>query len=522
MHSGMSAGILQPRGPSGDMATLTQTVTAPRSGVFLANASPPAPPVPLMRQEEPPGPFPIESLGPLRAAAEAAQHISQAPMALAAQSALAVASLATQALANVETLSGQAAPLSLFALSIAKSGERKSSVDRLLMEPVRILEKALSKEHQEETASWRNRQDIWAAQRNDILKRAQKGNIESAVDLDALGREPEGPLMPQLVASEPTFEGITKHMRISRPSLGIFSDEGGGFLGGNAMSADNRLKTMAGLSGMWDGAPVNRTRAGDGVSTFYGRRLCCHLMVQPVAAEEFLGDPLANGQGFLARLLVVQPESAIGTRLRHGHNPASTAALAVWSERVQALLTAAMPLTEGMRNELDPPMLTLSADARGVLQTFADHAERAQIKGGPLEAIQPFASKMAELAARIAGVMTVFNNINASEVSGMDMINATQLMIYYANETLLLTSAAAISREAKQAEDLRIWLSEKWAEPYVSAADVAQNGPGALRETAKARRLLQYLERFGHLQAMPQGAEIRGNRRREAWAVVRA
>jgi hypothetical protein len=179
-------------------------------------------------------------------------------------------------------------------------------------------------------------------------------------------------------------------------------------------------------------------------------------------------------------------------------------------------------LTEGMRNELAPPTLALSADAQDVLQTFADHAERAQIKGGPLEAIQPFASKMAELAARIAGVMTVFNNINASEVSGMDMINATQLMIYYANETLRLTSAAAISREAKQAEDLRIWLSEKWAEPYVSAADVAQNGPGALRETAKARRLLQYLERFGHLQAMPQGAEIRGNRRREAWAVVRA
>lgn len=305
--------------------------------------------MPLMRHEETAGAFPIEALGPLRAAAEAAQDMSQAPMALAAQSALAVASLATQALADVETLSGQATPLSIFALSIAKSGERKSTVDRRLMTPVREVEKALSKEHQDDTASWRNKLDIWAALRADILKKAKKGNVESAVDLEALGPEPEGPLMPQLVASEPTFEGITKHLRISRPSLGIFSDEGGGFIGGHAMSTDNKLKTMAGLSGMWDGSPVNRTRAGDGVSTFYGRRLCCHLMVQPIAAEGFLSDPIAMGQGFLARFLVVQPESAIGTRLRHGHDAASTATLEAWSGRVQSLLSSTKPDLAGCR-----------------------------------------------------------------------------------------------------------------------------------------------------------------------------
>jgi hypothetical protein len=522
--SGLSSGLKEPRrAEDGDGSTAKmRAVTGDLGRVFVVNPLPPAEPVPLMRQEEPSGEFPIEALGPLRAAAQAAQDISQAPMALAAQSALAVASLAAQALADVETLSGQSTPLSLFCLSIAKSGERKSSVDRLLMAPVREVEREFAKEYQEDRVSWQNKFDIYSARRGAILAKGKKGGVEAAVDLDALGPQPEGPLMPHLVASEPTFEGITKHLGMSRPAIGIFSDEGGGFLGGNAMSADNRLKTMAGLSGMWDGTPVNRTRAGDGVSTFYGRRLCCHLMVQPIAAEEFLGDPLANGQGFLARFLVVKPESAIGTRLRHGHKPASEDTLVVWGGRIREILTAPMTLSEGTRNELDPPVLQLSAEARDLLQVFADGVEIGQIKGGPLEAIQPFASKAAEQTARIAGVMTVFANTAAREISPETMADAIKLMIFYVNEALRITNGAAISREARLADELRGWLNEKWHEDCVSAADVAQFGPGAMRETAKARRLLQYLERFGHLEALAGGAVIMDKQRREAWIVKRS
>jgi hypothetical protein len=67
-----------------------------------------------------------------------------------------------------------------------------------------------------------------------------------------------------------------------------------------------------------------------------------------------------------------------------------------------------------------------------------------------------------------------------------------------------------------------VWLNEKWEDDCVSAGDVAQRGPGAIRETATARRLLQYLERFGHLEAVPGGAVIMGNQRREAWIVKRS
>ena len=83
-------------------------------------------PQPLLREIVPSGAYPVVALGPLRAAVESVQGMTQAPVAIPAASALAVASLAVQGFANVETLGGPR-PVSLYALTIARSGERKSA-----------------------------------------------------------------------------------------------------------------------------------------------------------------------------------------------------------------------------------------------------------------------------------------------------------------------------------------------------------------------------------------------------------
>ena len=97
-------------------------------------------PQPLLREIAPGAAYPVEALGPLRAAVEAVQGMTLAPVAIPAQSALAVASLAVMAFADVETLGGNR-PLSLYCLTIAQSGERKSSCDAPLMAALRDYEK---------------------------------------------------------------------------------------------------------------------------------------------------------------------------------------------------------------------------------------------------------------------------------------------------------------------------------------------------------------------------------------------
>lgn len=474
-------------------------------------------PAPLMREIPPGALYPVEALGPLREAAEAIQDMTQAPFAIAAQSVLGVASLAAQALANAEALHGSA-PCSLFLLTVAGSGERKTTCDRLAMKAVHEYQRELSDEYREAATAHRNRLDIWEKRRAEILRDAKKEPIAAEADLHALGTAPEGPLSPVIVVTEPTFEGITKSLAHSRPALGIFSDEGGGFLGGFAMNAENRQKTLTGLSGLWDASPVNRARAGDGVATFFGRRMASHLMAQPVAAVGLLSDPLANGQGFLARFLMTEPPSASGTRVFKEPLPASDVALNRFARRIGEMLRDDLPLREGTSNELDPPILPMDANARERVKSFYNATERAQGAGGQYESIRPFASKAAEQAARIAGVLSVYagNDTVTDEI----MAHAVTLTSFYLGEALRLSDAAGVSKETTDAERLRVWLLNSWNEPHISAALVAQFGPSGLRVTAYARKLLRVLEAHSWLAEMEGGALVSGKMRREAWRIL--
>ena len=68
--------------------------------------------------------FPIHTLGELRPVVEATAEIIQAPIAMVAQSALAVASLAAQTNIDVELLHGSTSPTSLFFLQSQNLGEK--------------------------------------------------------------------------------------------------------------------------------------------------------------------------------------------------------------------------------------------------------------------------------------------------------------------------------------------------------------------------------------------------------------
>jgi hypothetical protein len=48
------------------------------------------------------------------------------------------------------------------------------------------------------------------------------------------------------------------------PTLGLFHDDAGEFIGGHAMNKDNKMKTASGLSRLWDCGEFDRVRAGDG------------------------------------------------------------------------------------------------------------------------------------------------------------------------------------------------------------------------------------------------------------------
>jgi hypothetical protein len=481
-------------------------------------------PRPLMRELPPADPFPVDALGEvLGAAARAIHDRVQAPLAIGGQSVLAAATLVVQGHADVVLPigAGQARPVSGYFVTVAATGERKSACDTEATWPIRRHEAALRATYDRDLPAYENDKLAWDKAREAAVKRGKGDRAAIKGALDALGPAPTPPLMPMLTCPEPTFEGLCKLYGYGQPSLGIFAAEGGQFIGGHGMSDDNKLKTAAGLSSAWDGDPIRRVRSGDGASILPGRRLAAHLMAQPAVADILFRDRLLADQGLLSRLLVTAPDATAGTRLWHDEQPETDRDLKRYGARLLAILETPLPLAAGKSNELEPRRLLLSSAGRALWIKFADHIERAIAPGAGLEPIRGLANKLPEHAARLAAVLTLVRDIDAGEMVAADIEAGIALAEHYAAEALRLFGASRISADLRLAQKLLDWLLYQWTEPAISLPDIYQRSLNTIGDKATATKLVAILEDHGYLYRIPQGAVVAGQRRREAWRIVR-
>ncbi len=467
-----------------------------------------ADPLPLCPPLPDPAPYPLHALGQeLGSAAAAIARKVQVPTSVAAQSVLAAAALAAQAHCDVRLPFGQRRPLSLYLVSVAGSGDRKSTADNEALWPVRKREKALREVYEGQIADWRIRQAAHAAQKRKIEGDRGLELKDRETELRHLGPEPEAPLHPLLTAPDPTVEGLARAWTLAPAALGIFSAEGGQFTGGHGMSADHRLKTAAALSELWDGRGMRRMRAGDGLTILDGRRLCLHVMLQPEAASAFLADDTLKDQGLLSRLLIAAPTSMAGTRIYKDTQPSDEAAIKAYGARILHLLEAPWPTTDGKRNELDPPELIFEPDAERLWREFFDHTERQSGPGGDLDPIRDLASKAAELVARIAGVMTVVADARADVITATSIANAALLMDWYLAEALRLAGAARLDPKLARANRLLQWLKQT-GEPLCELRTVLRLGPSSLRTKATADEAVGVLVDHGWLTVESQRPRV--------------
>lgn len=434
-------------------------------------------------------PYPIEALvrSKLGEFVKAVRGQVQTPMALPAQSALAAAALAVQGFADVETLGGPR-PLSLYFLTIAESGERKSTSDKHFMQPILDFEKEQGKTNAEARQDWTKANIIYQERLAGIKTKIKnaKGESTGPADLQRLGVPPAEPPSTDRLVTEPTFEGLTKLYAIGQPSLGLFSDEGGQFLGGHAMSKDNAMKTMGAFNSLWQADPIKRTRGGDGSMTLHGRRLSMHLMVQPMIGRNLLADPLALGSGFSARCLVCEPESAISKRPSDKSIPVPPWAVAAYNNRMAAILKTPMPV-DPVTGALETRLLKLSSEARQRLIDYSDEIELAQGEGQPFRSIRSYASKSAEQACRLAGVLTLWHDMAAGEIDAHFMQDGIDLARYYLNEAARLANVSSVSQDLQDAEELRSWLVERSGKAEISSRELKQLCPNRLRANNPAR-----------------------------------
>ncbi|TKW61098.1 MAG: DUF3987 domain-containing protein [Blastochloris viridis] len=473
-------------------------------------------PIPLRPDQETETPFPVEALGVLAPAAKAIADVVQAPLAMCGQSVLAAATLAVQGYADLQMPHGQVRPISNFYLTLAVSGDRKTACDNLALKAVRAFE-------ENAYAAYRIEEKRHQAELKAHKAGLVTGGRKKGVDLEAIltNPEPEAPLSPMRICQEPTFEGLCRLLRQGTPSMGIFSDEGGQFLGGYGMADENRVRTIANLSAFWDGSPITRVRKEEGSHILYGKRVSMHLMLQPLVAAMLLDNELIRAQGVLGRCLLACPTSLAGTRMYRAADPSSLLALEEYHALITKLMEAPFVMKEGQRNELEPRPLQVPKDLVPVWVAFHDEVESQVGLDGNYEVVSTLACKMAEHALRIAGVLTLVHDINAIQVTEEALQGGVNLARYYLQEALRFNRQGTLNVLVLQAEKLWKWIDAHWEEKTITLRDVCRGAvPHNIRPRVKALAVLQVLEDHHYLEPVEKDPRT-GKRKGEKWYINR-
>ncbi|MCP5164799.1 MAG: DUF3987 domain-containing protein [Pseudomonadales bacterium] len=438
--------------------------------------------------------YPLDMLGPLLGgAARAIADAIQAPPEIAAHSVLSVAAFAAQDKANI-VMDGRKSPLSLFLLTVAESGDRKTACDRVASEPLTRWQRDRAEAHRRALKQYQDEADIYEVLRREALKK--KCTADKAAALEAL-KSPEPPPEPMVICQEPTLEGLQRSFRHGWPSQALFNDEGGQFFGGHAMNPENALKTIAGLSRYWDASPIVRTRAAKGESAaMYDRRLSIHLQAQPRVAAAVLADRMMQEQGILARFLVAEARTLAGTRLYRQVNPYECREVQQFHQCMESLIAHSPYMDEG--GGLILPEMRLTEEAAELWVETYNRTEQAQAPGAILELVKPSASKAAENALRLAGVFAVLEGTQA--VTPEQITRAWRLAQYYLNGTLRAAQLAEHNAAENAAHEVLDWLKGREG----SRATIEEMGkllPRPHRKSvARTRAMMALLVEAGRVQ----------------------
>ncbi len=140
-------------------------------------------PLPLYRDIPKGEMFPAGALGPVLGGMAIALHEAavQAPLAICGTSVLAAAAVSAQGLRDVilPLAGGIAKPVSLYCLIVARSGERKTATDALVLAPVKQRAAELQEEYSAKILDHRNTLDVWTAERARILKKSRCAHAQT-------------------------------------------------------------------------------------------------------------------------------------------------------------------------------------------------------------------------------------------------------------------------------------------------------------------------------------------------------
>ncbi|MBH2717038.1 DUF3987 domain-containing protein [Serratia marcescens] len=442
--------------------------------------------------------YPVQSFPPvLRNVIQSLHNNSQIPMELIGNVVLAAISLTCQSLIEViQPHTNMAEPCSLYLMTIAESGEGKTTINKQVMKPCYAFASSLIEQYEQHIADYKHQFKLWKirqqALESNLRQAIRKGytgeNEEQAINKHA-ENEPQRPSRPNFIYEDATLkalvEGLSEH-----PEAGFISDEAITFF-------RSYLKNTPGLlNKAWDGEMFDFRRA-DGEIYQITPCLTFSLMSQPGVFMDYVNKHgvAARASGFMSRFLFSWVESSIGTRQGNRTTIDAEYDLEAFHERVIELLALnIIPRPDGATQK---KKLSLMPEALEIWKDYRANTERKMAPENEWEHIRDIVSKASSNALRIAALLQYFYQSNSEEIQPDTIACAIKIMDWYLNQASQLFYPMSERFQFEQdVRELYSWIENRIRQNGGCAIlknDLEKYGPHRLRRIERLTPVLDQL-----------------------------
>ena len=452
------------------------------------------------------------------AVAEAAREL-QVPREMAMMSAFGAMATACQGHIDVKMPTGHLVPTSLMLLTIAESGERKTTTQNHFFEAINTANNAAYERNKKALIEHRVEHQLWTTRKRQLEQMYNKCAVRKDKDEtlvaqrnleEQIRNEPKIPPSGKFLYEDTTPQALVQMLYENSPNGCLMTSEANSIFSGKALGELDKLNTI------WDGGSVIVDRVSREGFILQDARLSLSLMVQPSVVARFMGKrgEEARGTGFLARFLVVKPYSMAGQRI----------------DRQRSQLPRKQAFNNRIRERIDRStslprqVLSFSEAATNYWYTYSQYIEMQMQENGLYYHLKDHASKLLENTSRLSAILHTFERTSESNIEiEQDTLKfcweytrrcSKYFIDHIANEPQIVTDTNQLvnyllKKSAKESENSREKIPSTSHESLIlgtttwfTLTDIKQYGPSCLRGRANADRLtavVDLLTKLGHI-----------------------
>ncbi|CNE31139.1 Uncharacterised protein [Yersinia intermedia] len=446
--------------------------------------------------------YPINAFPPImRELIQAYHDETHIPAEMIGSTVLAAAAIACQSHINV-TLphSGKQEPCSLYLLTIAESGEGKSTVSSRIMSPFEDFSSDMKQNYQCKLDEYHQDLNIWTLEKKALestfqkrFKRDENVEQEKKKINDHIRNKPKKPLCLNLLYADTTPKTIIQGLS-EYPDAGIILDEAMIFFKGF-------LKNNLGLlNNAWDGKSYQLTRS-NGESFDVSACLTLYLMSQSEILKDYMKKhgETARGSGFFSRFLFTKVKSTIGNRPITTDYRRSEEALKPFHNTIHQLLKKQMG--KFLEKDHTKKTLELNSNALNIWRELQSDIQKKITDGDEWAHIRDIVSKASANTLRIAAILQHFHDESSDHIQYNQLESACKIMNWHLHQASILFSPDITDEEFKKDVcDLYLWIKKFFIENgwYSFPKNKLEKlGPNRLRRKDKLTPVLDKLISIG-------------------------